>query len=201
MGRRRVNKNEPNKRLYKHWDEVFREIPGFEDCICLRRVRCPTGVKDMDFFLLSQKPTPKIGLVECEGQSHKVPVGVEQLLTYLAAFSQHAGDGRRTLKVSIRDAFDENKLRGVLNVHQQGSLEKWYKMGKPSIRSEEQLSRILAKASKHLVPILLYYRNDALTRPEYRLLRLAFSKHRLYAGTVQPTRPRLLEGKYLRLCA
>lgn len=198
MQAEKVNRNEPNKRLYKHWERVFRKIPGFEDCICLRRVRCPTGGKDMDFFLLSQKPKPKIGLVECEGVSHKVPVGVEQLLTYVHLFSQCKGDGETIRKMSILDAFDRNKARGKINKRLHESCEKWYKKARPRTRDEKHLARLLVQASKNLVPILLYYRKVGLEESEYKLLRLAFRKHRLYAGSVHPTRPRLLEGKYLR---
>ena len=197
MGTDKINENEPNKRLYKHWEKVFREIPGFEDCICLRRVRCPTGGKDMDFFLLSQKPKPRIGLVECEGLSHKLPVGVEQLLTYVHLFSQCKGDGETIRKMSILDAFDTTKKRGKINKRQHGSYEKWYSKARPGIPDDDRLAQVLAKASKNLVPILLYYRKGGLEESEYKLLRLAFRKHRLYVGAVRPRKLKLLEGRYL----
>ena len=197
MGTDKVNRNEPNKRLYKHCEEVFREIPGFEDCICLRRVRCPTGGEDMDFFLLSQKPKPRIGLVECEGVSHKVPVGIEQLLTYVHLFSQCKGNEKKVLEISLQDAFDTTKARGEINKHQHGSLEEWYKKARPRIKDETHLARLLGKASKNLVPILLYYRKGGLEESEYKLLRLAFRKHRLFVGAVHPRKLKLLEGRYL----
>ena len=193
----KINPNEPNKRLYKHWEKVFRKIPGFEDCICLRRVRCPNGGKDMDFFLLSQKPKPKIGLVECEGVSHKVPVGVEQLLTYVHLFSQCKGDGETILKVSLEDAFDTSKKRGIINEDPHSTLRKWFKEARPRIKDERHLARLLAKASKNLIPIVPYYREDGLEESEYKLLRLAFKKHRLFLGAVHPRKLKLLEGRYL----
>ena len=151
----------------------------------------------MDFFLLSQKPKPRIGLVECEGLSHKVPIGVEQLLTYIHLFSQCKGDGETIRKMSIKDAFDPRKARGQINIEKHGCLECWHKGARPRIQSKERLKRILRRASKNLVPILLYYHKDGLEESEYKLLRLAFRKHHLFVGAVHPRKLELLEGRYL----
>jgi len=197
------NKSEPNQELYRQWKGVFRSLPGFERCVCLRRVRCPNRRGDMDFFLINPAPGPKLGLVECEGFKGKagkeksiVPLGVEQLLNYLAGFLHYQNRGKAIFEDSIQDAFNEKKLRGRTNREQWSSQKEF--MRAVDCKTESDLIRLLDRASRELIPILLYYRKTPLATREEEVLSLAFAKHRLYAGAVRwPEADKLLGGRYL----
>jgi len=204
-------KTEPNPKLYENWKKVFRAIPGFENCTCLRRARTPKG-RDPDFFLLSPEPEPRIGLVECEGYKGKngidkriAPIGVEQLLTYLDGYAASIGDGKAILESVVKDAFLKDKRKGkryqrgeVNRTHWKGGLEVWMRQIDPSIRSEDDLAELLRRASQNLVPILLYYRLSKLEDADERVLSLAFRRHRLYVGAVKwPNADGLISGRYM----
>lgn len=203
--------NEPNDKLYKNWDKVFRTIPGFEGCTCLRRATTPRG-KDPDFFLLDPGPEPKIGLVECEGYKGKngkekriAPIGVQQLLTYLHGYANSIGDGNIILERVVKDAFLKEKPKGKRyqrgednRARWNGGLEVWMRQIGPSIRNEPDLADLLGRASRNLVPILLYYRVSKLEDDDERMLSLAFRRHRLYVGSVNwPKADVLIAGRYL----
>ncbi|MEK7469264.1 MAG: hypothetical protein AAB074_17965 [Planctomycetota bacterium] len=203
-------RSEPNFRLYPNWENVFRKIPGFENCVCLRRVRTPNS-KDPDFTLFTVKPEPRIGLVECEG--HKgphdrdksiAPIGVEQLLTYLAGWESVAGRGQLILDTMIKDAFLTQKRkaryqRGEHNQGQWGRFEAWLsKIGAP-VTSESELVAALSASSMNLTAILLYYRRSSIPSEDERMVSSAFRRHRCFFGAVSwPDADRLLEGgKYV----
>lgn len=204
-------KREPNQALYQHWESVFRSIPGFEQCVCLMRVRCPNRPHtDMDFFLLNPAQEPKIGLVECEGFKGKglkdksiAPAGVKQLLTYLADFIPFQGKGKDILEQSIRNAFSEKILRGKINRERWSSMEEFVRAaGCRQGESEfSEFIEVLDQASRNLIPILLYYRETPLAalegaREEDVLFR-AFAGHRFYMGAVRwPEADKLLGGRY-----
>jgi hypothetical protein len=192
-------KGEPNRTLYNNWRIVFHSIPGFEQCVCLHRVRRPDRIGDMDFLLINAGNEPKLGLVECEGFDKSVPSGVEQLLNYLAGFIPFQGDGKSILKESIQDAFNLEKKN---NERGKGNLKIWSSekefMHAAGANSENDFINILDNTSFRLVPILLYYRTTPLTTKEEEVLSLAFARHRLYAGAVQwPDANKILDGRYL----
>lgn len=217
-------KNEPNAELFQNWERVFRKMEGFENCVCLRRVRCPNRFGDMDFLLINRGPDPKLGLVECEGlktgkKETRAPKGIDQVLAYLAAFVKFEGDGKTILNESIRDAFDTGKLRGRNNAERWSSIEEFTRVaGDPgaelpppprpdrgsgamkvlSNKHEAGFVSLLERASRKIVPVLLYYRKTALLRDEEQLLALAFKNHRLYTGAVRwPSADRLLSGRHV----
>jgi hypothetical protein len=200
-------RNEPNHLLYRHWRAVFRRIPGFERCICLRRVRCPDRSGDMDFLLLQPWPRPRLGLVEVAGWNSRkdVPKGVEddinQLSRYLEAFRQHAGDGSTILRESIDNAFDVRNQRGENNVRRWRNRTRWAR-ALPDVRNDARLTRLLESASRMLVPILLCFSRESsgglpLTDKEARHLDRALRGHRTYVGIIGwPAAERLLRGRY-----
>jgi hypothetical protein len=190
-------RNEPNHLLYRHWRAVFRQIPQFDRCICLRRVRCPDRSGDVDFLLLQPRPHPRLGLVEVEGWDvrkntpHDARHGIDQLSRYLKAFRGHAGDGSTILRESIGDAFDtekHNNQRGQTNVRKLGSYARWARaLG--DVHDDAQLARLLGSASQQLVPILLVFRprshrGAVLTEKELDHLAKVLPVHRPYVGAV-----------------
>jgi hypothetical protein len=187
--------NEPNHRLHEKWEHVFPLILGFESCLCLQRVRCPQRSLDMDFFLLDQAK-PALGVVECEGRTHRVPQGVEQLLSYVGWFVPYKGDGERILEVSIRDALESKKKRATVNSAGYGGVQGWISQSRSRVTGEAELVALLSQASHRIVPILLYYRDEPLTSDEQRILGLAFRSHDFFAGTID-TGSWSLTGRYL----
>ena len=200
-------RNEPNHLLYRHWRAVFRQIPQFDRCICLRRVRCPDRSGDVDFLLLQPRPHPRLGLVEVEGWDarkntpHNARNGIDQLSRYLKAFRRHAGDGPTILRESIGDAFDIEKQRGQTNVRTWGSRTRWARaLG--DVDDDAQLARLLGSASQQLVPILLVFRPrshraSVLTEKELDHLAKALRVHWPYVGAVAwPSAEMLLARRY-----
>ena len=196
-------KNEPNHDLYEHWQQVFRKIDGFDKCLCLRRVRCPDRNRDMDFLLVQPGPAPKLGLVECEGfkgrnnkDKHTAPEGTQQLISYLAGFIEFTGDGRRIFDICIDNAFDIHLNRGKHNVKKWGSVDAWIQ--KLNVVSKSALVDLLSRASRTLIPVLLYYRKQPISEKERKALSLAFKHHALYVGAVRwPEANALLDGGYV----
>lgn len=203
-------RNEPNHLLYRHWRAVFRQIPQFDRCICLRRVRCPDRSGDVDFLLLQPRPHSRLGLVEVEGWDvrkntpHDARHGIDQLSRYLKAFRRHAGDGSTILRESIGDAFDtekHNNQRGQTNIREWRNCTRWTR-GLGDVHNDTQLARLLASASRQLVPILLVFRPPSdrasvLTEDELRHLAKAIPSRRTYVGAVAwPSARMLLAGCY-----
>ncbi|MFC1799293.1 hypothetical protein ACFL2Z_00060 [Candidatus Eisenbacteria bacterium] len=190
------DKNEPLGELHDNWRKVFPKIPGFESCLCLQGVRPPTRSGEMDFLLVNRN-NPALGLVECEGRKSKVPAGIEQMLKYVNGFEQFSGDGKEILKQSIENALEGRLKRATEYNVDYGGVLGWISRWKPPLRSEEELRKLLSRASRKIVPVLLYFRYDSLAPEEEQVLRIAFKKHRLYAGTIN-SRNWILKGRYLR---
>jgi hypothetical protein len=199
--------NEPNPLLYMNWEAIFRRIPGFARCVCLRRVASPVSPQtDMDFLLLEPPPRAKLGLVETEGWNSKtdapmkIPKGASQVNQYLREFRAYAGDGREIERLCIRRCFARNQ-RGFVNQYRWGSYGQWMK-AIPGIRTKNDLEEVLGQASRDLVPILLYYAKRAGPRGfsaiQENALRSALHHERPYVGTVAwPFANALLSGYFL----
>lgn len=200
--------NEPNALLYLNWETVFRSIPGFSRCMCLRRVPCPrTPHTDMDFLLLEPPPRARLGLVETEGWNSKadalmrVPKGASQVNRYLHEFRAVTGDGRELERACISRCFDRNTQRGLINGYRWGSYGQWMK-AIPGVRTKKDLEDVLGQASRDLVPILLYFAKPSglpgFSAAQEDALRSALHHGRPYVGTVAwPFADTLLSGYFL----
>jgi hypothetical protein len=202
--------NEPNHLLYRHWRLVFRRVPGFEHCVCLRRARCPDRSRDMDFLLLEPWPQPKLGLVEVEGWSslRDVPMplwkGLEQVTRYVEIFRRYAGQGSIIRRESVDNSFDSGLLRGRSNLAYWKSPAHWIgALGRTA--RQRDFDRVLSAASRTLVPVLLSFRRadvgaNVLTAGELASVQSRLRGHRLYVGAVAwPTADRLLGGQFVQL--
>jgi len=199
-------RNEPNHTLYQNWERVFRKIPGFEECVCLRRVRCPDHKDDPDFFLLTARPVPCIGIVECEGFNSRDatdrPVsseGVEQLRSYFERWKPYRGKGEVIYKESIQDAF-QTKLRRENNLALWGGgLDEWIaKATSKATPDEKAMIELLDAASQNIVSILLYYRGNRFKDEQVENFARAFRHRPFFVGTVWwPEADKLTGGRLL----
>lgn len=183
-----------NKALYAAWardPHLFDEIPGFKNCLCLRCVPPPGADGDeMDFLLLSLGSLPKFGLVECEGKK-RPPFGIQQLLVYLARFSQAGITGATVFKECIVNTFDQKRKRGkrhkeVLGVTTPQAWLNQYAEGMSEATFVEKLDEALGC----VVSLLFYYTEPSsplaqkLAPVERRALGLALKGNPLIVAAI-----------------